>query len=164
MSIGIKRNTRIRIRRERGWWSTTRRRNLSSTSLEMTNQPTQARVIRKEIERRRGASRRSPTTTAMNLPRLCIFIDLLVNKHRVICTIKLHSIFYYLPYTWMEREQVTTHFVTPRRRRGASRRSSTTTTATSPLLPKRTTTTRIHLFGRLVPFLKRTALIPIEST
>jgi hypothetical protein len=23
---------------------------------------------------------------------------------------------------------------------------------------------RIHLFGRLVPFLKRTALIPIEST
>jgi hypothetical protein len=38
------------------------------TSLEMTSQPTQARVIRKEMERRRGASRKSSTTTAMNLP------------------------------------------------------------------------------------------------
>src|SRR5688500_2366758 len=41
-------------------------------------------------------------------------MDLFIDKHRIIRTIKLHSIFYYLPYTWMKREQMTTHFVTPK--------------------------------------------------
>jgi hypothetical protein len=41
-------------------------------------------------------------------------MDLLIDKHRVIGTVELHSIFYYLPYTRMERKQVTTHFVTPK--------------------------------------------------
>jgi hypothetical protein len=39
---------------------------------------------------------------------------LFIDEHGTIRTIKLHSIFYYLPYTWMEREQVATHFVTPK--------------------------------------------------
>jgi hypothetical protein len=41
-------------------------------------------------------------------------MDLFIDKHGVIRTIKSHSIFYYLPYTWMKREQVATHFVTPK--------------------------------------------------
>jgi hypothetical protein len=41
-------------------------------------------------------------------------MNLFVNKDRVICTIKLHSILNYLPNTRMEREKVTTHFVTPK--------------------------------------------------
>jgi hypothetical protein len=41
-------------------------------------------------------------------------MDLFIDKHRIIRTIKLHSIFYYLPYTWMKREQMATHFVTPK--------------------------------------------------
>ena len=41
-------------------------------------------------------------------------MDLFIDEHGTIRTIKVHSIFYYLPYTWMEREQVATHFVTPK--------------------------------------------------
>jgi hypothetical protein len=41
-------------------------------------------------------------------------MNLFVNEYRVILTIKLHSILNYLPNTWMEREKVTTHFVTPK--------------------------------------------------
>jgi hypothetical protein len=52
------------ILRLRGWWSMTRRRSPSSTSQEMTSPLTQARVTRRETERRRGASRRSSTMTA----------------------------------------------------------------------------------------------------
>jgi hypothetical protein len=37
-------------------------------------------------------------------PHLCILMNLLVNKYRVIRTIKLHSSFNYLPNTRMERE------------------------------------------------------------
>jgi hypothetical protein len=51
------------ILRERGWWSTTRRRSPSSMSLEMTIPLTLARVTRRRTGRRRGASRRSSTTT-----------------------------------------------------------------------------------------------------
>jgi hypothetical protein len=40
-------------------------------------------------------------------------MDLFIDKHGVIGTIKLHPIFYYLPYTWMKRKQMATHFVTP---------------------------------------------------
>ncbi len=49
-----------------------------------------------------------------NSSSLCIFMNLFINKHRTIRAIKLHSTFYNLPYAWMEREQVTTHFVTPK--------------------------------------------------
>jgi hypothetical protein len=41
-------------------------------------------------------------------------VNLLVNEHRTIRAIKFHSTLYNLPYAWMEREQVTTHFVTPK--------------------------------------------------
>jgi hypothetical protein len=41
-------------------------------------------------------------------------VNLLIDKYGTISTIKLHSTLYYLPYAWMEREQVTTHFVTPK--------------------------------------------------
>jgi hypothetical protein len=41
-------------------------------------------------------------------------MNLFVNEYWVICTIKLHSILYYLPNARMEREEVTTHFVTPK--------------------------------------------------
>src|SRR5688572_14132264 len=41
-------------------------------------------------------------------------MDLFIDKHGVIRTTKFHSIFYYLPYAWMKREQVATHFVTPK--------------------------------------------------
>jgi hypothetical protein len=55
------------ILRERGWWSTTRRRSPSSTSQEMTSPLTLARVTRRRTGRRGGASRGSSTMTAMNL-------------------------------------------------------------------------------------------------
>src|SRR5688572_28839503 len=42
-----------------------RKRSSSSTSLETTSQPTQARVTKKETRIRRGASRRLSTTTVM---------------------------------------------------------------------------------------------------
>src|SRR6187455_684932 len=42
------------------------------------------------------------------------FVNLLIDKYGTISTIKLYSAFYYLPYAWMEREQVTMHFVTPK--------------------------------------------------
>jgi hypothetical protein len=41
-------------------------------------------------------------------------MNLFVDKHRVIGTVKLHSILNYLPNTRMEREKVTMHFVTPK--------------------------------------------------
>jgi hypothetical protein len=41
-------------------------------------------------------------------------MNLLIDKHGTITTIKMHSILNYLPYAWMEREQMTTHFVTPK--------------------------------------------------
>jgi hypothetical protein len=41
-------------------------------------------------------------------------MNLFIDEHGTIRTIKVHYIFYYLPYTWMEREQVATHFVTPK--------------------------------------------------
>ena len=39
---------------------------------------------------------------------------MLINEHGTISTIKFHSTLYYLPYARMERELVTTHFVTPK--------------------------------------------------
>jgi hypothetical protein len=41
-------------------------------------------------------------------------MNLFVNEYKIICTIKLYSILNYLPNTRMEREKVTTHFVTPK--------------------------------------------------
>jgi hypothetical protein len=41
-------------------------------------------------------------------------MDLFIYKHGTIRAIKFHSTLYNLPYAWMEREQVTTHFVTPK--------------------------------------------------
>ena len=58
------------ILRERGWWSTTMRRSPSSTSQGTTKSMTPARVKRRKMERRRGASGRVSTTTATNLPLL----------------------------------------------------------------------------------------------
>jgi hypothetical protein len=54
------------ILRERGWWSTIRRRSPSSTSQGKTSPLTLARVIRRRTGRR-GTSRRSSTTTATSL-------------------------------------------------------------------------------------------------
>jgi hypothetical protein len=54
------------ILRERGWWSTIRRRSPSSTSQETISPLTLARVTRRRIGRR-GASRRLSTTTATSL-------------------------------------------------------------------------------------------------
>jgi hypothetical protein len=51
----------------RGWWSTISRRSLSSTSQEITSPLTLAQVTRRRTGIRRGVSRRSSTTTAMNL-------------------------------------------------------------------------------------------------
>jgi hypothetical protein len=39
-------------------------------------------------------------------------MDLLINKNGAVSTIKMHSVFNYLPNTRMKREKVTTHFVT----------------------------------------------------
>jgi hypothetical protein len=55
------------ILRERGWWLTTRKRSSSSMSKEMTSPLTQARVTKGGTGRKRDASRRSSTTTAMHL-------------------------------------------------------------------------------------------------
>jgi hypothetical protein len=51
-----------------------------------------------------------------NSGSLCIFMNLFVDKHRVIGTIKLHSILNYLPNTRMEREKVTMHFCDSKKR------------------------------------------------
>jgi hypothetical protein len=53
------------ILRKRGWWSTIRKRSPSSMSQETTSLPTQARVTRRGTRRRKGASKRLSTTTAM---------------------------------------------------------------------------------------------------
>jgi hypothetical protein len=162
---------------------------------------------------------------------------LFIDKYGTIRTIKLHSIFYYLPYTWMEREQVTTHFVTSKsvvlsikvRRftKWNGKQMSIGTLRNTRIIEGKVRVNRllfllvfvvllgrgrlvavvvdylldlhlllltqagvsgfvvsrlvedgllllivdhhplslrIHIFKRLVPFLKRTALIPIEST
>jgi DNA integrity scanning protein DisA with diadenylate cyclase activity len=89
--------------------------------LETTSQPTQARVTRKETERRRGASRRSSTVTVM--PRLLHHTTTMTprqRRNRLIKTIHLiilvfHSILMLICYqfhlenlhTLMEK---TTHF------------------------------------------------------
>jgi hypothetical protein len=39
-------------------------------------------------------------------------MDLLINEHGVVSTIKMHSFLNYQPNTRMKREKVTTHFVT----------------------------------------------------
>jgi hypothetical protein len=39
-------------------------------------------------------------------------MDLLINENGVVSTIKMHSVFNYLPNTRMKREKMTTHFVT----------------------------------------------------
>src|SRR5688572_30105579 len=41
-------------------------------------------------------------------------MNLFINENRTIRAIELHSILNNLPYAWMEREQVTTHFVAPK--------------------------------------------------
>jgi hypothetical protein len=41
-------------------------------------------------------------------------MNLFINKYRTIRAIKFHSILNNFPYAWMEREQVTTHFVNPK--------------------------------------------------
>jgi hypothetical protein len=72
--------------------------------LETTSQPTQARVTRKETERRRGASRRSSTVTVM--PRLLHHTTTMTprqRRNRLIKTIHLiilvfHSILMLICY------------------------------------------------------------------
>jgi hypothetical protein len=41
-------------------------------------------------------------------------MDLLINENGVVSTIKMHSVFNYLPNTRMKRKKMTTHFVTPK--------------------------------------------------